>query len=513
VNASERIAVNTAATYARSIFAVGLALFSSRWILNGLGETDFGLFSVVGALIIFLGFINSVMASSSSRHFSYAIGQGDTDSVNRWFNSSFIIHLGLTIGLISLGWPIGEYVVRNVLTIPPERVDACIQVFRVSLISAFVNMVSIPYVAMFTAKQHIAELAFWGVLQAILIFVLAWLLIWSTFDRLLFYACGMVLIHVTIHAVQCARAIWLFEECRLRLSHGFDSGRLKELFSFASWTMIGRTGGTLRNQGSSILLNVYFGPVINAAYGIANQVSVQTATLSAAMMGAMSPEITAREGRGQRDSMIDLSVRACKFGALLVLLFAIPFIMEADYVLKLWLINPPPHAAALSQLILIAFLVDKAAAGYMYAVNAHGKIAAYQATVGTLLVMTLPLAWLFIKMGSPPEAVGVAFIIIQSLCSFGRVLWVRYLFGIPVRHWFAKVILPCGLTLVFATAMASVPRFYLTAGLTRLFLVCATSSATMVLASWMFAFSAVERQFVSTSIQKSIRRFASMVAR
>jgi O-antigen/teichoic acid export membrane protein len=513
VNASERIAVNTAATYARSILSVGLALFSSRWILNGLGETDFGLFSVVGSLIIFLSFFNSVMASSSSRHFSYAIGQGDAGSVNRWFNSSFIIHLGLAVGLISLGWPIGEYVIRHVLTIPVGRVDACIQVFRISLISAFVNMVSIPYVAMFTAKQHIAELAFWGVLQATLIFILARLLIWSTVDRLLLYACGMVLIHVIIQALHCGRAIWLFKECRLRLSHGFDSGRLKELFSFASWTMIGRTGGTLRNQGSSILLNIYFGPAINAAYGIANQVSVQTATLSAAMMGAMSPEITAREGRGQRDSMIELSVRACKFGALLVLLFAIPLIMEADYVLKLWLINPPPHAAALSQLILIAFFVDKAAAGYMYAVNAHGKIAAYQATVGMLLVMTLPLAWLFLKMGLPPEAVGVAFIIIQALCSFGRVLWVRYLFGIPVRHWFSKVILPCGLTLVLATVMASVPRFYLTAGLTRLFLVCATSSAAMVLASWMFAFSAVERQFVYTSVQKSIRRFATMVAR
>lgn len=506
MQASERIAVNTAATYTHSILAAGLALFSSRWILNALGEIDYGLFSVVGSLIVFLSFFNSVMASSSARHFAYAIGQEETTGVNKWFNTSLSIHFVLPIGLIVIGWPIAEYVIKNVLIIPPERIEVCVQVFRISLISAFVNMASIPFVAMYTAKQRIAELAFWGVMQAVFIFILAWIITLISVDRLYFYAVGMVAIHVAIKITQCARALWLFRECRFRLTYWWDTIRFKELFSFAIWTMIGRSGGILRNQGSGILLNLYFGPAVNAAYGIANQVSVQTATLSAAMMGAISPEVTARESRGQRDSMINLSVRACKFGALLVLLFAIPFIMETNFILRLWLINPPPHTVILSQLIMGTFLIDKISAGYMYAVNAHGKIAAYQATVGSILLLTLPLAWVFLKLGMPPAGVGVAFILIQSVCSFGRVLWVRYLFGVSVQHWLTKVIRPCAIVTAMACLTAAVPRLLLSPGLTRLLLVCAFSISTMAFASWVVAFTSDEQNFIMTSIQKTIRR-------
>jgi len=511
VNSSERIAFNTAATYTRSILAVCLALFGSRWILSALGETDFGLFSVVGSLIVFLSFFNSVMASSAARHFAYAIGQEDIIGVNKWFNTSLSIHLVLPVGLIIIGWPIAEYLVRNVLTIPPERIGVCVQVFRISLISAFVNMVSIPFVAMFHAKQRISELAIWGVMQAVLIFLLAFVLAKIPFDRLVFYAVGMVVIQVTIQIAQCSRAVWLFRECRFRFLYWFDIRRFKELANFAIWTMIGRFGGTLRDQGSAVLLNLYFGPSVNAAYGIANQVSVQTAGLSAAMMGALSPEITFREAQGQRDSMIDLSARACKFGALLVMLFAIPFIMEADLVFKLWLINPPTHAAVLSQFIMGTFLVDKIAAGYMHAVNAYGKIALYQATVGTVLLMTLPLSWVLIKLGMPPVAIGFAFLFIQSLCSFGRVLWVQFLFGIPVWHWLNKVVRPCFMVAVMVCLAGAIPRFFLPPGLTRLVLVCVASTGTIIFASWMVAFTFHEKLFIAATIKRAKNSIAKQL--
>ena len=504
MRSSQRIVLNTAAAYARSVLAAGLALFSSRWVLNALGQTDFGLFSVVGSLIVFVTFFNNVMAGSAARHFAYAIGQGDIDEVNKWFNTAFSIHLVIPVILIILGWPVGEYCIRHVLTIPPERVQSCAWVFRLSLISSFISMASVPFVAMFRAKQIIAELSVWEMLQAVLAFSLAWLLTIASGDRLLFFATGMVAITVFIQTSQVCRGLWVFRECRVQRSLWFDAPRFREIFSFASWTMIGVFGGTLRNQGSSILLNLYFGPNVNAAYAIANQVSTQTGNLSAAMFGAFSPEITASEGRGDRTRVLDLSHRVSKLGTLLVLFFAVPLIVEMQYVLELWLHEPPSYTALFCQLMLVTFLLDKLTAGYMSAVNAHGKIAAYQATLGTILVMTLPLAWLFLHIGYPPTSVGFAFIMTMTACSFGRVLWMRYLFNVPVRNWLTRVLCPC-LIVAIASALASLtPGWLMPPSFLRLFLTCTFSATTVALVAWFFALDPQERTFFIGSVRKLI---------
>jgi len=494
MKSSTRIALNTATTYSRSLVGVGLALFSSRWILQALGATDFGLFQVVGSLVIFLTFFNAVMATSAARHFAFAIGKGDTDDVNRWFNTSLSIHLILPIILIAIGWPIAEYAILNWLTIPPDRIAASVTVFRISLIGAFVNMASIPFVAMFNAKQRIAEVSMWGMVQHILILLLAWLLLRAPFDKLIAYAVGMVSIHVLIHLIKITRASLLFPECKLNAHEWFNRKHFMELLGFASWTLIGRSGGTLRNQGTSVLINLHFGPVVNAGYGIANQVSTQVSAFSAALMRAIAPEVTAREGRGQRKEMLALSVRASKFGTLLVLFFGVPFILEATFILDLWLVKTPPYAAILCQLMMATFIADKLGVGYMIAVNAHGKIATYQATVGGLLLMTLPLIWLLFTLGCSPASIGFAFLGIQSLCSIGRVLWVRHLFGVPFRQWLARVVLPCGLVATGAVAAASVPRLNMSPSFTRLLLVWALSSIAMLMACLSVGVTETERR-------------------
>lgn len=506
MKASSRIAINTAASYSRSILGVGLALFSSRWILQALGAADFGLFNIVGSLIIFLTFFNSVMASSAARHFAFAIGKGDHQDVNRWFNTSLTIHLTLPAILIVIGWPIAEYAICNWLTIPHERVHACVIVFRISLIGAFFNMAAIPFVAMFTAKQRIAEVSMWSTLQHLLIFILAYLLLLAPSDRLIVYATGMVAIHVGIHLAQSIRALFLFDECRINVAEGFDIHRLKELAGFALWTLIGRSGGILRNQGSSILVNLYFGPVENAAYGLANQISTQTTNLSSALTSAVSPEITLREGRGQRDSMISLSARVSKYGTLLALLFAVPFVLEAHYLLRLWLVIPPPHAAILSQFMILTFIADKMTIGYMFSVNAHGKIAVYQATIGGLLLLTLPLVWLFFALGLPPASLGFAFLAIQTICAIGRVLWVKMLFQIPVSRWLSNVLLPCALVALIAATAALSPRCLLQASLWRLLAVCVLSTSATLLAGWFVGLTAFERSHLLSLVSSAISK-------
>ncbi len=504
---SQRIALNTIATYTRSVFSAALGLFSMRWVLGALGQSDFGLFSVVGSIITFIVFLNGIMAGSAARHFAYSIGEGDADKVNQWFNAAFSIHLILPIILIFVGWPIGEYCIAHVLTIPLDRIATSLWVFRISLLSAFFSMVTIPFSAMFTAKQHITTLAVWGTLQSVLSFIFAFLLTRMSGDRLLLYAIGIVTITIFMQVGLSVQAIIVFRECRIRRAQWFDLERFKQIFSFAGWSFIGVFGTILRNQGSPLLLNIFFGPKVNAAFGIANTITAQAMTLSSAMTGAFSPEITVSEGRGERNKMLEIALRMCKFSTLLVMLLAIPLIVEVDYVLKLWLHDVPPYAGTLCQLMLIMFLIDQLTVGYMSAVNAQGKIAAYQATLGTILVLTLPLAWLFLKVGYPPTGVGFAFIINIFLVSLGRVFWGRHLLGMRVQKWLTQVVIPCTAVGVISTLAALTPLWWLSSSFTRFFLVTVASAIATILAGWFIALNASERSFFAKNTANMKKHF------
>jgi len=506
MNSSQLIALNTAASYIRSLIAAVLSLFSSRWVLGALGEIDYGLFSLIGSILIFVSFLNIVMSGSASRHFAYSIGQGNSTEVNHWFNAALSIHLSLAVGLTFFGWLAGEYVIAEKLNIPADRLSVCIFVFRVSLISLFVGMSSVPFIAMFRAKQNIAELSAFDLLYSVLSFSFAWYLTYYHGNSLALYAIGMTAIPVFIYSIQIFRAVTIFQECTISYNRWFDRVRVKEIFSFAIWSLIGTFGSLLRDQGSALLLNLFFGARINAAYGIANKVSTQTGQLAGAMLGAFSPEITSSEGRGDRARMIALSLRACKIGTILIMFFTIPLLIEMDYVLKLWLCEPPAYTASFCRLILCTFLIDRLSTGYMLAVNAGGKIAAYQATLGTILVLTLPLAWLFLKLGYAPTSVAFAFVITMTLCSVGRVLWVRKLYGVPVIPWITAVIVPCSIVACAALVVAVMFHWIMQTSFIRLVLVSSVSGVFSLLTTWFFALNQSEREFFRQNIRLLYKR-------
>ncbi len=510
MNSSNRIALNTAATYTRSVIAVGLALFSSRWVLAALGQSDYGLFNVVGSIIVFVTFLNATLAASVARHYAFSIGKGDSIEVGCWFNAALSIHLIIATVLILIGWPLGEYIIAHILTIPAERISACLWVFRISLISAFVSMISVPFIAMFTAKQRIADLAIWNMFYSLLTFLLAWLLTRAHGDRLLFYTVGMVGILVFVQFAQVFWAIVIFRECRISYRQWFDKHRGKEIISFAGWSMVGSSGAIFRNQGSAILLNLRFGPNVNAAYGIANQVAAQTDQLAAAMICAFSPEIITSEGRGDRAHMLSLARRANKFGAILVLLFAIPLIAEMDYVIKVWLNQPPLYSGMFCQLILASFIIGRLSAGDQYAIHATGKIAAYEIIAGTCLILTLPLAWIFLKLGAPPTSVGVAFIITASAFTTGRAFLTSKVFGVPVGQWIASVVMPCGIVCFAALFAALLPRLLLPESFARLLCVTVMSITASLLSAWFLAFDKREREFFGQNLRRFPNKIKSM---
>jgi len=214
------------------------------------------------------------------------------------------------------------------------------------------------------------------------------------------------------------------------------------------------------------------------------------------MIGAFSPEIMASEGRGDRSRMLTLAQQASKFGAILVLLFAIPLVVEMDYVLKLWLKTPPEYTSTFCQLIIATFILERLSTGYMLAFYAYGRIAAYQATLGSCLILTLPLAWLLLKLGSPPTSVAVAFVATMTAVTIGRILWARRLLNVPVWCWLRDVLLPVGTVTVATTAASLIPRCLLLPSYSRLALVISASVLTTIITAWFFALKNTERYAV-----------------
>lgn len=509
----KKILINTAATYLTSVTSFLLALFSNRWVLWALGHTDYGLFSLVAALTVFITFLNMVLSGSVSRFLAFALGQGEVAEVNAWFNAALSFHFALGILLALVGFFIGDQVLKHGLNIPPDRLGSCATIFRLSLISLFAGMASSPYIGMFQAKQRIYLSSVWRLTQTILSFILAWCLLRVSGDRLIIYGAGMAGISIVVLLAQVVQAHHLFEECALDRRYWFDKQRLKRLFSFGGWNLFGTLGALLRDQGSMILLNLFHGATANAAYGIARQVSIRSTELGSAMLVSVAPEITTREGQGDRAGMLRLALQTSRFGTLLVTIFFVPLVLEMDYVLSVWLRNPPPFTAPLCRLILVTFVVDRLTAGYMLATQAKGKIAGYQATLGTVLILTMPLCWLLLRMGLGPVSVGYSIMTTMVVCSMGRVLWARGLFGLPVLHWVRSVLFPCALVIASMFLLGLTCIMLLAPSMGRLLAVVGTTSLAWLIASWNVAFTASERAVVLSNVLALPRRLSLYITK
>ena len=432
---NRRILLNILATYGRSLYALVLGLFTGRWVLMALGESDYGLYGVVAGLTVFIAFFNGLLSSSIARFFAYSIGKdsksggGATLECQQWFNTALMIHTVVPTVLMLVGYPIGDWAVRNWLTIPPERVSAFVQVFRCVCVSCFVSMVNIPFSAMYTAKQYIAELTIYGIVantcQACFLYYIAS----HPGDWLVRYAIWTCFLAVAPQFIICIRALRVFPECKIDLRLCWNAGRLRQLCYFAGSLAFGGLGGILRGQGLAILVNKYFGPSVNAAMSVANSVNGQSAALVSAMQGAFTPAIVQAYGAGNEELMRAMAFRACKFGMLLVLMFAIPLGIEIDNVMVLWLKTPPVYSAGLCLCMLAMVVIDKSSIGHMIAVNAKGKIAAYQFFLGGALILTLPVAWIFVELNLGVYSIGVALVLMVAVSALGRVWFARRLAG------------------------------------------------------------------------------------
>ena len=507
---NKRIFLNIVATYGRSLYALILGLFTGRWVLMALGHENYGLYGVVGGMTFFLSFFNGLSATAVSRFYAFEVGRATKatikeDGLNecrKWFNTALMIHIVVPLVCVIVGYPIGEWAVRNWLTIAPSKIGACVWVFRFACVSCFVGMINVPFQAMYTAKQYIAELTIYGIAASTVQACFVCYIASHPSDWLVRYSVWTCIIGVLPQIVICFRALKIFPECKVNLRLCWNLHRVKELAYYAGWNAFGALGGLFRGQGIAILVNKYFGARINAAMSIANTVNGQAGSLASAMHGAFTPAISQACGAGEEGKMRSLAFRACKFGMLLTLIFAIPLSVEIQNVMTLWLKTPPPYAAGLCLCMLIMLVIDKSTIGHMCAVNAKGKVALYQFVLGGFLVMTLPLAWFFAELKLGVYSIGIALLLTTAFSAWGRAWFARSLAGMSIRHWLFKIMLPTFFIVVITSFACVLPQKFLSPTFLRLCLVVVVAELTLFPLAWFIVLDKGEREYVISKIDE-----------
>ena len=440
MTAANRVILNTGILYGRMVLTVGVSLYSTRLILDALGSTDYGIFELVGGIIAVLAFLKNTMATSTQRFLSFYQGKNDIESQKSVFTNSLIIHVVLGLFLVLILSLLESYLFENFLNIAWDRIYAAKMVYRTMLASLFISMVNVPFMGSLVAHENLLFVAIVNILEAILKLAIAFILISWQSDKLIVYGylmAALALITLLAYMFFCFKK---YEECTIR-NIKIEKNHIIELSSFAGWNLFGSLCGLGRAQGIAVLLNIFFGTVINAAYGIANQLASQMNFFSSTMLRALNPQIMKSEGVDDRERMLRLSMIASKFGFFLVAIIAIPAIFEINQILKFWLKEVPEYTPIFAQLMLVAILLNQLTIGLQSALQATGKIKLYQIVVGGLILMTLPLAYVFLKLGLPPYYVFVSYIGLEFLGLIMRMVIAKKIAGLSIPIYLNRVFL------------------------------------------------------------------------
>ena len=435
---TRRIAKNTLMLYIRMLFNMLVALYTSRVVLNTLGVEDYGIYNVVGGLVSMFSLISGSLSAAVSRFLTFELGRRDAERLKQVFSTSLFIHVVLAAVIVVLVETVGVWFLNTHMTIPTERLHAARWVLHTSLAGFALSLVSVPYNASIVS-QHMSVYAYLGILNTLLWLAVVIFLKYSSgpFDKLIVYAFLLFGVAVLMQSLYMAYCRKHFEECRFRIS--FDRKFLKEIGSFAGWNFIGASSGLLKDQGVNILLNIFFGPVVNAARGIANSVNVAVSSFSTNFMTALNPQITKSYAGEDREYAMSLVERGARFSFYIIFILALPILFETEFILDIWLRQYPEHSINFVRLVLLLSLCDILSNTLITLQLATGNIRNYQIVVGGMQLMNFPVSWVCLKAGMQPEAVYVIAIAISLLCLVLRLLFLRKMAGLDIIRYLKNV--------------------------------------------------------------------------
>ena len=501
---SRRIAKNTLLLYVRMLFTMAIGLYTSRVVLNTLGVTDYGIYNVVGGVISLLGFITSSMAGASSRYITYDLGKGDMAVMKRTFGNIISIHFVLAGVVFLVGETLGLWFVLNKLQIPSERMTAAFWVYQFSVFSAILGVVSVPYNAAIIAHERMKAFAYIGIVDALLKLLIVYLLLVVPHDKLIVYAMLLFCVQVFDRVVYGWYCVRNFEEARAKCT--FDNGLFKKIFGFAAWTMNGNLAIIGYTQGINILLNLFFGPAVNAARGVAVQVQGVAQSFCGNFQTALNPQLTKSYAQNDLHRMHKLLTQSSKFSFFLLFLIALPVMFEAPLVLGWWLGIVPEHTVNFLRLILCSSMLATLSNPLIVSVHATGSIKKFQIVEGTMLLSIVPIAYLLLKLFSiRPEYVFFVHIIIEMLTQYARMRIVLPMISMRIGRYVKDVVLPIFKVLVVAPVLPLCLYVVMRQSVGAFFIVCSISLMAVSLAVYFVGCTKGEQEYIKRLVSEKIK--------
>lgn len=437
-----KVILNTGILYAKIIICVCISLWSVPLVLHALGASDYGLYNLIAGVISMLSFLNASMTVSLQRFMSVTMGEENYVKLNKIYNTGILLHVFIGILLVCFLEICSLFIFDDFLNIPIERLETAEIVYQFLIISMFVTIVSVPFDAVLNAKEDMLAFSIISIIEAILKLGVAFCLIWISYDKLIFYGFSLVCIVMLSTVMKFLYVRRKYDDFRISLKKGFSIPLSKEMFGFIGWNALGGGAMVARNQGVAILLNLYFGTLINAAYGIANQISSVLSFFSVSLQKSLNPQLMKSEGMGNRERLLRLAFISSKYSVLLLGIFVVPLLIYMPLILRLWLTNVPEYTVLFSRLVLLLAFLGQYSVGIQVLIQSIGKIRLYFISVSVLIFGGLLVVFWGLRMVKLPELALCCFIVVEIILLIIRIIFAHKLVGFQVVHFINEVILP-----------------------------------------------------------------------
>lgn len=448
---NKRIARNTIALYIRTLITLAVGLFTSRVVLNVLGIDNFGIYNVVGGVVAMFNIVTTSLSQSISRYLTFELGRDNKEKLNMIFSTSVNIQILMSVVIIVLIEAFGVWFLNNKINIPPDRIYAANWVLQFSVLAFIVNLISVPYNASIIAHEKMKAFAYVSILEAVMKLMIAYLLYISLVDKLITYAFLLLLVSIIIRMVYGQYCKRHFEECKY--SFVFDKKLFADMSKFAGWNFLASTAYIFNTQGINIISNIFFGVAINAARGVATQVDGITRNFVSNFTTAVRPQIVKSYSVGDTNYMNKLVCSGAKYSCFLMLLFALPFMFEAESILKVWLKLVPEHSPSFIRLTMVVSLIWLLGDTMYTSIMAIGKLKKYMIYETCITCLVFPISYFAFFINMPPETAYIVYAIAYILLMLLRLWYLNKVEQFPITLFLNGVIGPVALTTLLASVV------------------------------------------------------------
>lgn len=435
---NKRIAKNTIFLYIRMLVLMFVSLYTSRVVLAALGVEDYGIYNVVGGIVVLFTFINAAMITSTQRYLNYELGRNDLLQAKKVFSISLNIHILIAFIVILLAETLGLWLLNTTIKYPESREFAVQVTYQLSILITCIKIIRAPYNAAIIAHERMSFYAYLSIFEAVLQLGIVYILMVCNADRLILYSILLCIVAIIVNLCYYAYCRKKFAICSYELYK--DKTLYRQLLSFSGWSMFGGVANMGASQGLNMLLNVFFGVTINAAMGIANQVNTAVSSFVSSFQTAFNPQIVKSYAAEEHNYFINLIISTSKYSYLLLFILALPIYICCPEVLSIWLTEVPEYSVSFCRLMLIYALLDALQGPLWYSVQATGKIKTYQILMSFMILANLPIAYVCLKLGYSPNSVLVVRCIINFATLLVRLWYLNRLYKFPVMEFVNRVI-------------------------------------------------------------------------